>query len=133
MKGVVMNPLADMVETQLGMQEWNDVLDEAGEDGVYTATSLYEDERLLNLVGIISRRNDIPVPDLVFAFGQFMFPAFYDRYPQLIDGHANMLDFLEGLDSVIHVEVAKLYPGAVTPGFSESRRDDKTLHLTYTS
>ena len=62
-----------------------------------------------------------------------MFPAFYDRYPQLIDGHANMLDFLEGLDSVIHVEVAKLYPGAVTPGFSESRRDDKTLHLTYTS
>jgi hypothetical protein len=51
----------------------------------------------------------------------------------LIDGHANMLDFLEGLDSVIHVEVAKLYPGAVTPGFSESRRDDKTLHLTYTS
>ena len=34
---------------------------------------------------------------------------------------------------MIHVEVAKLYPGAVTPGFSESRRDDKTLHLTYTS
>ena len=51
MKGVVMNLLADMVETQLGMQEWNDVLDEAGEDGVYTATSLYEDERLLNLSG----------------------------------------------------------------------------------
>ena len=120
MKGVVMNLLADMVETQLGMQEWNDVLDEAGEDGVYTATSLYEDERLLNLVGIISRRNDIPVPDLVFAFGQFMFPAFYDRYPQLIDGHANMLEQCQ-------------VPGAVTPGFSESRRDDKTLHLTYTS
>ena len=133
MKGVVMNLLADMVETQLGMQEWNEVLDEAGEDGVYTATALYEDERLLNMVGIISQRNGIPVSDLVFAFGQFMFPAFYDRYPQLIDGHANMLDFLEGLDSVIHVEVAKLYPGAVTPGFSESRRDDKTLHLTYTS
>ena len=34
MKGVVMNLLADMVETQLGMQEWNEVLDEAGEDGV---------------------------------------------------------------------------------------------------
>jgi len=51
------------------------------------------------MVGIISRRNGIPVSDLVFAFGQFMFPAFYDRYPQLIDGHANMLDFLEGRDS----------------------------------
>jgi len=30
MKGVVMNLLADMVETQLCMGEWNAVLDEAG-------------------------------------------------------------------------------------------------------
>ena len=43
MKGVVMNLLADMVETQLGMDEWNAVLDEAGEDGIYTATSIYEE------------------------------------------------------------------------------------------
>ena len=133
MKGVVMNLLADMVETQLGMEEWNAVLDEAGEDGIYTATSIYEDERLLNMVGILSRRNDIPVGDLVYAFGQFMFPAFFSRYPQLIEGHDNVLDFLQGLDSVIHVEVAKLYPGAITPGFSDSRRDEKTLHLKYTS
>ena len=61
----------------------------------YTATAIYEDARLLNLVGITSQRNSIPASDLVFAFGQFMFPAFYQRYPQLIDGHANMLDFLE--------------------------------------
>ena len=65
MKGVVMNLLADMVETQLGMEEWNAMLDEAGEDGIYTATSIYEDERLLNMVGILSRGNDIPEQDLV--------------------------------------------------------------------
>ena len=63
-----------------------------------------------------------PRATLSLPFGQFMFPAFYKRYPQLIDGHSNMLDFLESLDSVIHVEVVKLYPGAITPGFEPDRR-----------
>jgi len=75
MKGIVMNILAEMVETQLGLNEWNEVLEEADESGIYTATAIYEDARLLNLVGIISQRNSIPASDLVFAFGQFMFPV----------------------------------------------------------
>ena len=91
MKGVVMNLLADMVETQLGMHGMRSWMRQARMST--RPTALYEDERLLNMVGIISRRNCIPVSDLVFAFGQFMFPAFYDRYPS----NANMLDFLEAL------------------------------------
>ena len=110
MKGIVMNLLAEMVETQLGIDEWNQVLDAADESGIFTATAIYEDARLLQLVSILSERNHIAVDDLVFSFGQFMFPAFYARYPNLIDHHDNMLDFLESLDSVIHVEVVKLYP-----------------------
>ncbi len=133
MKGIVMNILAEMVETQLGLEEWNAVLDEAEEPGIYTSTALYDDARLLKLVGIISNRNGIPANDLVFAFGQYMFPAFYQRYPELIDGHDNMLDFLESLDAVIHVEVVKLYPGAITPGFEPDRRSPNVLHLKYES
>ncbi len=62
-----------------------------------------------------------------------MFPAFYQRYPALIYGHDNMLDFLESLDAVIHVEVVKLYPGAITPGFKPDRRSQDVLHLKYES
>ncbi|MBT5009043.1 MAG: hypothetical protein HOM49_03430, partial [Gammaproteobacteria bacterium] len=46
MKGIVMNILAEMVETQLGLEEWNTVLDEADESGIYTSTAIYDDERL---------------------------------------------------------------------------------------
>ena len=81
MKGIVMNILAEMVETQLGLEEWNTVLDEADESGIYTSTAIYDDERLLNLVGILSQRNNIPASDLVFAFGHFMFPAFLQALP----------------------------------------------------
>lgn len=129
MKGIVMNLLAEMVETQLGIDEWNQVLDAADESGIFTATAIYEDARLLQLVSILSERNHIAVDDLVFSFGQFMFPAFYARYPNLIDHHDNMLDFLESLDSVIHVEVVKLYPGAITPGFKPDRQNANRLFL----
>ena len=81
MKGIVMNILAEMVETQLGLEEWNNVLDEADESGIYTSTVIYDDERLLNLVGILSQRNNIPASDLVFAFGQSMIPAFLQALP----------------------------------------------------
>ena len=40
MKGIVMNILAEMVETQLGLEEWNTVLDEADESGIYTIHQL---------------------------------------------------------------------------------------------
>jgi hypothetical protein len=65
MKGIVMNLLAEMVETQLGIDEWNQVLDAANESGIFTATAIYEDARLLQLVSILSERNHIAVDDLV--------------------------------------------------------------------
>lgn len=128
-----MNLLADMVETVLGIEEWNAVLAENGLDGIYTSTALYDDEELMGLVATISRRNEIPVNDLVFAFGEFMFPQFYERYPQLIDPSPDLLTFLSTIDNVIHVEVKKLYPQAITPDFKHEQGDDNTLMLEYRS
>ncbi len=133
MKGIVMNVLADMVEKQFGMPEWNAILSEAGSEGAYTAAARYDDQELLDLVGIISRRQSMPIEDLVFAFGEFMFPAFYERYPALIDAEVDFLPLLASIDSVIHVEVNKLYPGAVTPAFEEEWRNDSALMLRYRS
>jgi len=133
MKGIVMNILADMVEQQFGMSEWNEILSEIDAAGAYTAAVLYEDQELLDLVGVISQRQSIPVEDLIFAFGEFMFPAFYERYPELIDAEAHLLPLLASIDSVIHVEVNKLYPGAVTPVFEEEWRSDSALLLKYRS
>ena len=133
MKGVVMNLLNEMVEETFGIEEWNAVLDEAGVSGAYTAAGLYEDAELLSLVSIISQRKDIPVPDLVYAFGEFMFPQFVKRYPGLIDSSMDFLDFLETIDGVIHVEVKKLYPDAITPAFQYERQAENKLLLNYSS
>ncbi|MFT7091199.1 MAG: hypothetical protein ACJAYW_001162 [Candidatus Azotimanducaceae bacterium] len=125
--------LSEMVETQFGMTEWNEVLDEAGLTGVYTSSALYSDDELLTLVSIISERNHVPVDDLIFAFGQHLFPAFSSRYPKLISPYDNLFDFLECIDSVIHVEVKKLHPDAITPLFLHERLSDRRLKLEYRS
>jgi predicted hydrocarbon binding protein len=133
MKGIVMNLLAEMVESQLGMEEWNNVLEAAGLDGVYTSSVLYEDTELLGLVAIISDRNGIPIDDLVFAFGKFMLPSFIARYPYLLEGVDGFLAFLQSIDSVIHVEVKKLHPDATTPVFHHIRLGENELQLQYHS
>ena len=125
--------LSEMVESQFGMREWNEVLDDAGLTGVYTSSALYSDKELLMLVGIISERNQIPVDDLIFAFGRYLFPAFASRYPKLISPYDNLLDYLASIDSVIHVEVKKFHPDAVTPVFSHERLSDRQLRLEYQS
>lgn len=133
MKGIVMNLLAEMVEETFGFEEWDAVLQQAGYSGAYTAGGLYEDSELLSLVGVISERSGIAVPDLVYAFGEFMFPQFVKRYPELIDEKTDFLDFLQTIDDVIHVEVKKLYPDAVTPAFSYARHASNQLELRYQS
>ncbi len=128
-----MNLLADMVEQKMGLAAWNDVLQQAGLDGAYTAGGIYEDAELFSIVSIISHKSGIPEVDLVFAFGEFMFPAFKERYPELIDDDLPLLDFLATIDDVIHVEVKKLYPDAIPPAFDYLRHRDDQLELRYTS
>ncbi len=128
-----MNLLNEMVEQQMGMAEWNAVLDETGYSGSYTAAGLYDDAELLTIVGTLSERSGIPISDLVFAFGQFMFPAFSERYPELIDKDMGFLNFLATIDEVIHVEVKKLYPDASTPDFEHQRITENSLLLRYHS
>ena len=133
MKGIVMNLLAEMVEQKFGLEEWNAILEQAGYQGAYTSAGIYEDSELLDLVGVISSRSGISVDDLVFAFGEFMFPMFVERYPDLVDKNMHFLDFLETIDDIIHVEVKKLYPDAITPAFENLRHEPNKLELRYRS
>jgi predicted hydrocarbon binding protein len=133
MKGIVMNLLGEMVEQQFGMAEWNNVLQDAGLSGAYTSSALYDDCELDTLVSVISKRHQVPAEDLVFAFGRSMFPAFHHRYPELINQFENFMSLLESIDSVIHVEVNKLHPGAITPIFRHTRLNDQQLILEYFS
>ena len=52
MKGIIFNVTEKAVTELLGEDAWDDLLDDAGLDGDYTALGTYADEDLLALVSL---------------------------------------------------------------------------------
>ena len=133
MKGIVFNLLSEMVEEKFGIEAWDTLLLDTEQDGVYVSTESYPDEMLMALVSAASNRLDIPVHDLVKAFGEFMFPHFYKQFPTFFEADMTLKGFLLSVDRVIHVEVRKLHPDAGLPEFEYIDEEDNELTMYYAS
>jgi len=131
MKGVVFNILADMVEETAGLEVWNDIVEQVSPSkGAYTAAQSYSDEELFALVAAVCDKLQIPREDAIRAFGQFMFGQLASRYPVFVEQQPDLISFLKSVDSVIHVEVEKLYSSPHLPEFqySEPRPGKLVMH-----
>lgn len=119
MKGIVFTEFVDMVEAQFSADMVDDILDDAApaSGGAYTAVGTYDHAELVSLVVALSQRTGVAVPDLVRAFGLHMFGRFYAGYPAFFEGMTSAVQFLAGIEDVIHAEVLKLYPDAQLPRF----------------
>lgn len=133
MKGVVFDILRDMVESQYGLEGWQSILDATGSDGIYISTKTYADAELMGLVAAACNITGISVNDLVFAFGEYMVPSFYQRYPVFFNNVPNFIKFLVSVDQIIHVEVRKLYPEAGLPTFDYCDEHENSLTMIYKS
>jgi hypothetical protein len=133
MKGIIFNLLEQTVTDEYGEDIWDQLLDAAGIEGVYTAVGTYEDDELRKLVDAASVKLGVPANDVVRWFGRKAFPLLAGRYPGFFEGHDRSMSFLLTLNDVIHPEVRKLFPGAYAPTFDFERIDDETLALGYES
>jgi len=135
MKGVVFTEFLAMVEKQFSADMVDDVIDDARlpNGGAYTAVGTYPHQEMVAMVVALSQRTSIPVPDLIRAFGEYLFGRFVLAYPSLFHGIDNAFKFLSGIEDVIHVEVLKLYPDAELPRFDVEHMDAQKLVLLYQS
>jgi hypothetical protein len=133
MKGIVFNVLEEVVRAQHGEEAWDDLLADVGSTGVYTAVGSYEDGQLLALVGAASRRLGLPPREVVRWFGRHALPVFAVRYPEFFRPHHDTRSFILTLNTIIHPEVQKLYPGATPPRFDIHERDDGRVDVIYHS
>lgn len=133
MKGIVFNLLEEAVSGDFGEATWDHLLDEAGLDGAYTSLGSYDDAEVVRLVEVASRALQIPPQDVLIWFGRRAMPLLVKRYPQFFGGHATARSFLLTLNSLIHPEVRKLYPGATPPVFDFDTSDSETLVIGYNS
>lgn len=136
MQGSVFTSFSDMVIESLGMIAWTEILNKVNPEsgGSYTSNARYDDQELLDLVGAYCDKTNTPPADAVRAFGEFLFGSLYQSAPETVKNINNLIEFLLIVDSVIHVEVKRLYPDVYLPEFNyEQTSNPNKLVMIYTS
>lgn len=133
MKGVVFNLLEEVVCEHHGDAAWDDLLDAAEVSGSYTSLGSYPDVEMGKLVEAASTALSMPATDVLRWFGQEAMPRLAKRYPAFFVAHKSVRPFVLSLNSIIHPEVHKLYPGAHCPHFHFEEAADGALLISYLS
>jgi Haem-NO-binding len=132
-KGIIFNLTEDVITEESGHDQWDDLLDAANVHGAYTAVGSYSDDELLAIVAAASRATGASEDDVLRHVGRRSTPLLAARFPEFFELHTGVHTFLPTLNSVIHPEVRKLYPGATPPHFVFSEQADGTLRMEYHS
>jgi hypothetical protein len=135
MKGVVFTEFLEMVESSFSARMVDEIIEDAqpASGGAYTAVGTYAHEEMVAMVGALSTRSGIPVPDLLRTFGHHLFGRFAATHPRFFNDATGALPFLAGIEDIIHAEVLKLYPDAQLPRFEVEYHDAGRLVLLYRS
>lgn len=133
MKGIVFNLLQEIVVDHYGEDVWDQLLDKAELDGVYTSVGSYPDEDLGRLVVSASGMLGLPASDVVRWVGRESLPRLASRFPQFFTPYTRTRDFVLTLNDIIHPEVRKLYPGANAPDFEFDTSSPEALIMLYRS
>lgn len=135
MKGLVFREFVDMVDDVYGPDVLDDILEAADlpvSKGAYTTVGTYPVEEMTSLVEALSAQVGAPADQLVRAFGRYLLPRFFAKFPAFFEEVHDAFDFLERVHDHIHVEVRKLYPDAELPSFVTAREDGR-MTLDYRS
>lgn len=135
MKGIVFTEFFEMVEEQLGFELVDQLLEktELKTGGAYTSVGTYDHKELLALVTNLHQLTNVPVNDLLTRYGQYLFPRLMQIAPDTVNQFSSCFELIAAVDSIIHVEVQKLYPDAELPKFTVTKHDNHELQLTYSS
>ncbi|HVX05236.1 MAG TPA: heme NO-binding domain-containing protein [Rhodanobacteraceae bacterium] len=133
MKGIIFNVLEEVVVANYGESTWDDLLDAADSNGVYTSLGSYPDEHMMRLVEAASDALGLPPSEVVRWFGRQAMPRFAERYPEFFTAYTSTRPFVLALNTIIHPEVRKLYTGALCPHFDFREGEDGALLIGYHS
>ena len=135
MKGIVFTEFLEMVETKMGIETADQIIEECNlpSGGVYTSLGTYDHQEIVQMVVRLSQISNTPVPDLLKVFGHHLLGRFVIGYPVFFTNATSSFDVLARIEDYIHVEVRKLYPDAELPTFQVEKPSPEVLVLTYKS
>ncbi|NIK78008.1 hypothetical protein FHS15_003146 [Paenibacillus castaneae] len=135
MKGMIFTAFLEMVENKFSLNLADEIIEASDlpSGGSYTTVGTYDHNEMIKLVVQLSERTSIPVADLVRTFGEYLFSQLLEMHAYFLEENSSVFEFLQKVDSYIHVEVRKLYPDAELPAFHYETSIPGTLIMTYRS
>jgi hypothetical protein len=133
MKGILFNLLQDVVISNHGEDTWDQLLTAAKLEGAYTSLGSYPDGQIQELVAAASSMLGMNSFDVLRWFGQQAIPLLFNRYPGFFSSQPSARRFVLSVNSIIHPEVRKIYPGANVPTFEFRDAADGGLMMGYLS
>jgi Haem-NO-binding len=115
-RGVVFNLLEQVVIETAGEDEWDDLLDRAGSDGVYTSACDYEVEELLGLVEAVEGAGTTLAGRLRWL-GRRAVPHLVDWRADVFEAHATVASLLRKAEETVQAEVRPFTDGPLRPMF----------------
>jgi len=135
MKGIIFTEFLEMVESKFGL-EFVDTIIETSKlpsSGIYTSIGTYDFNEMLSLITALSKQTNIPVGELIYTFGHYLFARLSAAHPEVIQNYNTPLGLLYSIEDHIHVHVRKLYPDAELPTFKILEKTDTSLAMIYAS
>jgi len=134
-KGIIFTEFLEMVDQKFAPDVTERIIENAAlpSGGAYTTIGSYDHTELVKLVVELSKESGVEVPELVRIYGFYLFERFVRTYPRFFSGMKDAFTFLEGLDSIVHQEVRKLYSDATPPRILCTRAGEGRMEVLYES
>lgn len=136
MKGMVLRSFADFVERSFGEDVSDSALslDELSTHGAFTTVGYYPTADLVHMVTHVSEKTGQDHHTLIKEFGEDLFRRLASGHSEMMKDFKSPISLLAAIESVIHVNVRRLYTDTELPRFDVGQREgDHYLHLTYRS
>lgn len=135
MKGIIFTEFLEMVETKFGLEVVDDIIESSylPSEGIYTSVGTYEFNEMVSLITQLSEKSAIPIGDLLYTFGLYLFDSLGKAHPEVIQNYNSPIGLLYSIEDHIHVHVKKLYPDAELPTFKILDKTDTTISMIYSS
>jgi hypothetical protein len=133
--GVILDEMRMYVVEEFGEQTWNAVMKKSGlpANHQYGLEQTYPDEALGSLAIRAAEVTGKPVADVLEGFGEAMVPDMFRFYKILVNPRWTFVDFLLGMEPVLHSALQLHAEGTPPPKVHATRTAPNAVTVVYDS
>jgi hypothetical protein len=133
--GVILEEMRLYVVQEFGEPTWTRVLERSGRPAyhLYELDHAYPDQELGLLAKRTAEVTGKPIPEVLEGFGEAMVPDMFKYYSILVNPRWSFVDFLLGMEPVLHAALHLHAPGALPTKVQATRTGPDTVKVVYDS